>query len=540
MSRWVSSPRTKCAGFLISPVRKIPPASLLVIAGGVSALGFAPLDLWPLTILALALLVDRVIAATRLHDAAIRGWAFGVGHFAVGLNWIATAFTYQDNMPAWLGWLAVALLSLYLALFPALASALAWRLARRHGIGFAFVFAAAWMLCEWLRATLLTGFEWNPTGVIWLEAPWIAQSAGWVGAYGLSGLAIVAAGLFGFGMRRRWRTTLGITLALAATASFLGRPTSTQPSPAGANGIPVRIVQPNIGQDEKYDPHEAERNARIYAQLSGKPGSTPRLLLWPEGATQRFLEIEPDARLELAGLLGPHDLLITGGASVTLDLHGDDDVYHNSVFALDRGASIRWRYDKAHLVPFGEYLPERRILGRIGLSRLVPGEGDFLPGPGPRTFPLPGFGSGGAPASVGVQICYEIIFSGHVVDPAHRPSFLFNPSNDAWFGAWGPPQHLAQARLRAIEEGIAIVRATQNGISALISPTGRLVATLPRHAAGVIDGFIPQPLPPTLFSRFGLWTSAWFGVCLGAAGIIANLTVAGIQSPRHAFQPRDV
>jgi apolipoprotein N-acyltransferase len=503
-------------------VQKIPPASLMAIAGAVSALGFAPLNLWPLTFLSLALLADRVIEAKRLRDAAIRGWAFGVGQFVVGLNWIATAFTYQDNMPAWLGWLAVVLLSLYLAMFPALACALACRLSHGHRLGFSLVFAACWMLSEWLRATLLTGFAWNPIGVIWLGLPWIAQCARWIGTYGMSGLAIAAAGLFGLGMLRRWRSTLAVTLGLAGAAALLGRSLSTQQGPVTAAEIPVRIVQPNIGQDEKYDPHEADRNARIYARLSGKPAPAARLLFWPEAATLRFLEIEPDARLELAGLLGPHDLLITGGPSVTLDMHGDDDIYHNSVFALDRGASIRWRYDKAHLVPFGEYLPARQVLSRIGVSRLVPGEGDFLSGPGPRTFPLPGFTSVGHPASVSVQICYEIIFPGRVVDEAHRPTFLFNPSNDAWFGAWGPPQHLAQAQLRAIEEGIAVVRATPNGISALISPTGRLMATLPRHAAGVIDSFIPQPLPPTLFSRFGLWTCAWLGALLGALGITAS------------------
>jgi apolipoprotein N-acyltransferase len=183
---------------------------------------------------------------------------------------------------------------------------------------------------------------------------------------------------------------------------------------------------------------------------------------------------------------------------------------------------LRWQYDKAHLVPFGEYLPARPLLSRIGLSRLLPGDGDFTPGPGSRTFPLRGFGPEGAPATVGVQICYEIIFSGRVVDEAHRPSFLFNPSNDAWFGAWGPPQHLAQAQLRAIEEGIAVIRATPNGISAVIGPTGRVLASVPRHRAGVIDTTIPQALPPTLFSRMGLWICALFGACLAAVGLIAR------------------
>lgn len=509
---------------------------LLFVTGSVSALGFAPLNLWPLTFAALAFLVDRIARAARFREAALAGWVFGTGHFVVGLNWIATAFTYQDNMPAWLGWLAVVLLSLYLALFPALASSLAWRASRRSALGFVFLFAASWMLTEWLRATLLTGFAWNPLGVVWLEIPWIPQAATWIGTYGLSGLALWVAGLLGLGLRHHRNTTAVVAAVLVAGSLVLNHSQDAPAARAGASsGIPFRVVQPNIAQDKKYDPHEAERNTERYARLSGSPGAAPRLLFWPEGATLRFFDIEPEARAEVAALLGPRDLLITGGPSVVLDLHGDDDVYHNSVFALDSSGTIRWRYDKAHLVPFGEYLPARQVLSRIGLSRLVPGEGDFSFGPGPRTFALPGFSIDGTPASVGVQICYEIIFSGHVVDETRRPTFLFNPSNDAWFGAWGPPQHLAQARLRAIEEGIAVVRATPNGISALISPTSRLLATVPSHREGVIDDFVPRPEPPTLFSRLGLWVSAAFGALLALGGVAA-LTTLPAQQP--AFQLR--
>jgi apolipoprotein N-acyltransferase len=501
----------------------------LLAAGAVSAFGFAPANLWPLTFLALAFAIDRIACAERLGQAALRGWVFGIGHFVLGLNWIATAFTYQSNMPAWLGWVAVVLLSLYLACFPALAGALAWGAARQTKLGFAFMLAAAWMLFEWLRATLFTGFAWNPLAVIWIELPWAAQAARWIGTYGLSGLAVLLSALLWVGLRQRWAPTAGLALALAVICLWLGRFVPARPEPVSAVPvIPVRIVQPNISQDEKNDPDQAARNAQLYAKLSGKPLAEPRLLLWPEGSTERFLQLEADARHDLASLLGPGDLLLLSGESVDINEQDDSkDVYHNSVFELDSTGALRWRYDKAHLVPFGEYLPARSILSRIGLSRLLPGEGDFSPGPGPRTFPLRGFGAPGAPATVGVQVCYEIIFSGRVIDEAHRPTFLFNPSDDAWFGAWGPPQHLAQAQLRAVEEGVPIIRATPNGISAVIGPTGRLLATIARHHAGVIDTTVPQALPPTLFSRLGLWTSAVFGVFLGVVGFVVSHRSSG-------------
>ena len=488
---------------------------LVLFAGALAALGFAPLGLWPLTLVALMLLLELLARAGTLRAALGTGWVFGLGLFLVSLCWLPTAFTYQANMPAWLGWVGEVLLSVYLAVYPGLACGLAWRLGRAHRVGFVFVLAATWMLAEWLRGTLLTGFAWNPLGVIWLPLAAISRMASWIGAYGLSALAVLVAGVLWLGVRWRWPVTVALAVAVGAALSWLG-PARGTPEPAG---IAVRIVQPNIGQDEKYD-HD-ERNERLYATLSGKPGPVPRVLLWPEGATLRLLEIEPQGRADLAALLGPRDLLLIGGESITQGAKPSDDVYHNSVFALDHTGAFRWRYDKEHLVPFGEYLPARAVLGRLGVSRLVPGDTDFLRGPGPRTFSLPGFSSGGAPVTVGVQICYEIVFPGRVIDESHRPSFLFNPSDDAWFGAWGPPQHLAQAQLRAIEEGIPVIRATPNGISALIGAHGELVATLARHRSGVIDATLPAALPPTVFSRLGLWSCALFGLFLGAVGLVA-------------------
>jgi apolipoprotein N-acyltransferase len=183
---------------------------------------------------------------------------------------------------------------------------------------------------------------------------------------------------------------------------------------------------------------------------------------------------------------------------------------------LDATGAIRGSYAKAHLVPYGEYLPLRWLLEPLGASRLVPGSIDFLPGPGPQTLDLGAFGK------AGFQICYEIIFSGQVVDRAHRPDYLFNPSNDGWFGAWGPPQHLAQARMRAVEEGLPVLRATTTGISAVIDAQGRVLHALPRQTAGRIDGVVPPALPPTLFARLGNVLPLGWAIALLVLSLVAS------------------
>jgi apolipoprotein N-acyltransferase len=219
------------------------------------------------------------------------------------------------------------------------------------------------------------------------------------------------------------------------------------------------------------------------------------LLLWPEAAVTQPLddarrgEFQSFARYErtrAAATILPNERLLTGGIAVNSRDGRQVDAAANSVFVLGAGGRQLGRYDKAHLVPYGEYLPMRPLLSSIGLSRLAPGDTDFAPGPGARTIDL-----GGMWGKVGIQLCYEIIFSGQVVDRRHRPDFIFNPSNDAWFGRWGPPQHLAQARLRAAEEGLPVLRSTPTGISAIIDARGRVVQSLPWRTAGVIDGTLP-------------------------------------------------
>ena len=481
----------------------VKPLALAFAAGLAAACGFQPLGLWPLTLVAVAVLLGLLRAAPRLRSALALGWWFGLGHVVLGLNWIATAFTFQAEMPASLGYVAVVLLSLYLAVYPAAAAGLAWRWGRRDDLRLVLVFAAAWIVTEWLRATLFTGFAWNPLGVALVDTP-AACSARLVGTYGLSGIAAILGGGLLLLQRRRWRPAVAAAaLALLVTASgWLAGGRS-----AGAGGPALRIVQPNIGQQDKWRPGFEDENLRRLAGYSAAGDGSPRLLLWPEAAVTRPLQnglrdsghAEEAVRLRrtVAGMIGPGDLLLTGGVTWRSPDGLDVTSATNSVFAMDAAGRLLARYDKAHLVPYGEYLPMRPILSALGLSRLAPGDIDFDPGPGPTTLDLPVAGK------VGFQLCYEIIFSGEVVDRRNRPVVLFNPSNDAWFGAWGPPQHLAQARLRALEEAMPVLRATPTGISAVVDADGRLVASLPWRRAGVIDSRLPAPKPPTPFARFG-------------------------------------
>lgn len=498
------------------------PAPFAILFGALAACGFAPLQLWPLTLIGLAAIAWLVHAAPTVKRAAWIGWCWGVGHFTVNDNWFQHAFDFQDKMPPALGYFAAVGLALYLAIFPALAALAAWRLGRRGrpDAAYAFVFAAAWIGSEYLRSVLFTGYAWDPIGVVWLPVIGVARLAALIGTYALSGVTMLAAAALLLLPQRRWALPAGVfaLLAIAALAAPLSR------APDAAPDAPLlRTVQPNIGQDQR-SADDGERVLDALAALSGKPGPRPRLILWPEGVVRDFIETGYPrwayglsspyyTRWRMARLLGPRDVLLTGGTALKFDTAGDVSGAANTIFAIDSRARILYRYDKAHLVPYGEYLPLPWLLKPLGLARLVPGDIDFDEGPGPRTFTVPGFGP------IGFQICYEIIFSGQVVDEARRPRLIFNPSNDAWFGRWGPPQHLAQARMRAIEEGLPIVRSTPTGISAVIAADGRLLAAVAHQRAGAAEVPMPPALPPTPFSRLGHWTALLVGLLFAAAAI---------------------
>jgi apolipoprotein N-acyltransferase len=489
------------------------------ITGALSAFAFEPVGIWPLLPVAFGVLCELLDRTRKFGIALLIGWAFGLGQFVVGLNWIATAFTYQAAMPAWLGWVAVILLALYLAIYPAIATGLAWRFGRDNRMALLLVLAGAWAITEWLRGTMFTGFPWNPAAAVLVPTP-LLLLAPLLGTYALSGLVVLLGGAVWLEYYRRW---LPLVAIFGATGVMLILPSSAVPSdPLTVRN--VRIAQPNIGQQDKWRPGFDEEAGRRLAALSGGPAADARLLLWPEAAitdpvedarTDEHQALAQYQRTRAAALLGSSDVLLTGGIAL-----GAHDGIHvdgaaNSVYALGPGGRILGRYDKAHLVPFGEYLPIRPVLSAIGLSRLAPGDIDFTPGPGPRTIDL-----GLQWGKVGFQLCYEIIFSGQVVDERNRPAFIFNPSNDAWFGRWGPPQHLAQAQLRAAEEGLPVLRATPTGISAVVDGRGHIVKSLPWRTAGVIDAVIPPPAnSPTPFARLGNIIPILLGFGFIAAGI---------------------
>ncbi|WP_298689781.1 apolipoprotein N-acyltransferase [uncultured Sphingomonas sp.] len=504
-----------------------------LLLGILSAFGFAPLGLWPLTLLAFGFLYLILSRADTLWRAAAIGALFGLGNFVLGLDWIAKAFTYQAAMPAWLGWVAVVALSLYLAVFPALATASAWWATRRVGggaVSLTLFLGASWAASEWLRGTIFTGFPWNPIAVTIIDLPFAFVSRT-VGTYALSGLVVASTGFMLIlatrprdALTRRTLLTaanipaaigLGILVGLYMAPALLQR-FDPPPPPAMPTGPVVQVVQPDIGQGERWTPDLIQRHLARLQALSGVAGAKPRLVLWPESAIEGDAQDDPAVRAQLAAILGPHDILLGGGEAAIRNAAGDEIAARNSVFAIGSGGALLGRYDKAHLVPYGEYLPMRSLLSPLGLARLVPGDIDFKPGPGPQTLALPGFGK------VGLQLCYEMVFSGHVVDESNRPMFVFNPSNDAWFGDSGPPQHLAQARLRAIEEGMPVVRATPTGISAIVDADGRVLKSLPAGSMGMMALPLPSALPATLFAHLGNLAVLLIALLLGGLAFAAR------------------
>jgi apolipoprotein N-acyltransferase len=475
------------------------------LLGAIATLGMPPVNFWPFYGVALVLLLWLIAECDRFGRVFALGLVFGTFHFLTGLYWVAEAFLVEAEKFAWMIPFLVGGLAVLLALFHALGLALTWRLARafRLGpVGWVLLFALLWTAAEWVRGHIFTGFPWNLAGHVWSVSASMIQIAALTGVYGLSLITVAALAMPAvLGARPRPRREEWVPAALAGMvllALFLGGAWRLHEADAGhVEGVTLRIVQPNVDQRVKWRPEEKAVVFRQLLELSTATGyDAITHIIWPETATPFFLEESPQALDAIAAAVPPGGALITGTPRRTPGGAGED--YWNGLVVVDGRGEVTASFDKFHLVPFGEYVPLRDVLP---VERLAAGRGSFSFGSGPRTLEAPGL----PPFSP--LICYEAIFPAAVTAPAGepQPDWLLNVTNDAWFGtSTGPYQHLMNARMRAVEEGLPMIRAANTGISAVIDPFGRIEARLDIGRRGVIDHDLPTALSDrTVYARFG-------------------------------------
>ncbi len=493
--------------------------AVAMLAGAVSVLAFAPFGLFPILFVTFPVLIWLLDGAApkagsrglrRLLPAAVVGWSFGFGYFLAGLHWVGGAFLVESEGLRWAAPVAVVALPAGLALVWAFAAMLA-RLLWSEDFRRILAFAAAFTMAEWVRGHIFTGFPWLLPGYALTATDSLAQSASLFGAYGLTWASCAIFAAPG-AVSPRQTTRSGLAYGAVALVALVclgvfGWVRLDLANDVVAQSTRVRIIQPNIAQNEKWNPAHKDRIFQTYLDLSDKALSPERagiagvdILVWPESAPPFVLMNDPAALDKIRALLPTGTVLLTGAIRMAPALRNGvaSDVY-NSILAFDHDAARMAHYDKVTLVPFGEYLPLKSVLGRMGLTHLAFMRGGYTAGVSRKTMNLPGI----PPFSP--LICYEIIFSGSVLDRKNRPAWLLNVTNDAWFGySIGPYQHLHQARIRAIEEGIPVVRSANTGISAIIGPYGRTREALALNVAGVIDAQLPAIAAPTIFFRYGI------------------------------------
>jgi apolipoprotein N-acyltransferase len=490
-------------------------AAIALAAGALSVFAMAPFNAWPVLFLTFPVMVWLIdgAGAGRWHGvpaAALAGWWFGLGYFVPGLYWIGYAFLVDAPTFAWLLPFAVLGLPAYLALFTAFGFALA-RLVWTRDASRVIALAASLTLGEWLRGHVLTGFPWNAFGYALTEPLALAQTASLIGLWGMTFLSVAifaspAVLIDGRSRGRRPWIAPSMALALLVAMGIFGAVRlKLQPTVTVAN-VKLRIMQPNLQQDVRFNYSAKAEVMQKYLTLSDRasgPQSTGvrdvSILIWPESAFPFFLTREADAMAQIADLLPKGTVLITGSVRAP-DLPPGVKITraYNSVYVIDHDGSVLSIYDKLHLVPFGEYLPFQEWMEKLGLVQLTKVQGGFIPGTRRRSMEIPN-----APRALPL-ICYEAIFPGDVAARDDRPGWIVNLTNDGWFGiSTGPYQHLQQARLRAIEEGLPVVRAANTGISAVIDPSGRIIARLGLGVEGVLDSSLPSAIPPTVYARTG-------------------------------------
>ncbi len=501
---------------------------IALLAGAVATLSLAPNLFWISLFVSVPILIwmlDGIwlrsmsgkSGRNTLSNAFIVGWWFGFGYFFVGLRWIGEAFLVDADLFAWLMPFAMALLPAGLALFFGVATACTIRF-WRPGISRILLLAWALFATELLRGHIFTGLPWNTLGYSLTGTDGLMQSTSVVGVYVLTYVAVLvfsvpAALVFPQNSNNRiaanWSFAIAVLL-LVISLDIAGQWRLTDKKSGTQSKIRLHLVQPNINQKEKWRPeNQKEIVDRIIglsklAETGASAGGIPKnIIIWPEVALPFLF----DKNAEFLNFLGdsiPDETVLITGAIRTGDgdpgrQDGRPREIYNSLMVIDSDGQIEKVYDKKHLVPFGEYLPFQNFLEAIGLQQLTRLRGGFTEGQGERYIQansLPAFGP---------LICYEIIFSGAVVEVTNRPEWLLNLTNDGWFGdTAGPHQHLHQARIRAIEEGLPVVRVANTGISVVIDSYGQILERIPLNQMGTIDSGLPLPLEETVYARHGL------------------------------------
>lgn len=507
----------------VLPVSPLWRYAIAVLAGAIGALALAPINWFIAMTAPMTMAVLLLDSAKSAKAAAWSGWWLGFGYFLAGLWWLGTAFFIEPDF-VWAAPFGIFGLPALLAGFFAAGFWLAFHL-WRPGVIRLVVLAVALGGAEWLRGVVFTGFPWNSIGMALGDTLVLAQSASFIGMNGLTFLAVALFAIPALAVDRAGspvrRGALLVFIAGLGVLYGYGSWRLNAPQSPPVAGVKLRLMQPDMPLDDRFSRAHAGDILNHYFELSTQ-GSYPSLsgiegvthLVWPETSFPFLLDAEPRARSEIAHILDKGRLLIAGAVRAEDPPEEDNRRYFNAIQTLDAKGHILETADKAHLVPFGEYLPFNGLLSAIGLRQFVHAPGGFTAATTRHLMHIPGL-----PAAVPL-ICYEAIFPSELIpDGAERPGFLLNVTNDAWFGITpGPSQHFAQARLRAIEQGLPLVRAANNGISAILDGYGREIALLPLGETGVIDGVLPQALAPTLYASWptipiaGLFTLLLIGL----------------------------
>ncbi len=460
-----------------------PQAKSLGVAAGLGALcaaGLAPLDFWFVAVPALSVLTLRIARAEGAAAAWI-GWAAGTGYFTAAMFWIAEPFLVDPVRYGWMAPFALVLMSAGMALFWGLAGALAGigRSGPQRALGFAIGLAAT----DLLRGYVLTGFPWALIGHVWIGTP-VMQAAAFVGPVGLSLIATLAAALPVLSDRPRGRIALTAVSILGVAVLWVdGAQRMGADVPPRDPAIRVRLVQPNATQSLKWRADMWDVFLDRQMQATALPADPALdLIVWPETAVPWLLD--------RTGTLFREMTEASRGVPVALGIQrADGQRYFNSLAVIDGTGSVTHVYDKWHLVPFGEYIPAGDLLAGIGIRAFAAREGNgYSAGPGPRVLDL------GRAGRVLPLICYEAVFPQGLMTLPDRADWILQVTNDGWFGDLsGPYQHLAQARLRAVEQGLPLLRTANTGITAVIDARGQVLASLPLNTVGHLDAAVPRP-----------------------------------------------